>query len=992
MLKHKSPPELAISAAAAADDECLCWLGVITIAFVTDGLVGRDEELALLAKLVAGLSAGIGGVVLVEGEQGIGKTSLLRAGLAGAEAARCRVLWGAADELGQRFPLQLMMECIEPAAEVGELLSGRGGVMAGDPVQAGVEQLLAVVDRLCAASPVFLVAEDLHWADEASILVWSRLCLAVRQLPLLLAGSWRSGTGREVLGRLRRGVASRGTVIELAPLGQGEVAELVGDLVGGRPGQQLAEYIGRAGGNPLYARELTDELVRAGQLWLSAGVAELTDQPVQQAVPISLTAVIGERVDGLADHVVAALRWAAVLGAEFSVADLEVVSGRSAGDLMGVVDAALSAGVIAEVGPRLRFRHGLIRQVLYERMPAGLRAALHLQAARALADADAAPGRVAAQLAAARLAPPADVEPWVVEWLAAATPELTYLAPAVAADLIRDVLATLPHAHPRREDLEAGLVTVAFLLLRHEEVERVAGRLLAATRDPDRVADLTWLLGYALMRTGRAGDASLTVRAALRRADLSQAWTARLTALDALIELIMGLPDRDDNVLDDALATAERTGDRIAIGYSLHAMSLRSQIRRDEAGVLELTSRGLAVIGDDPQATDLRLLMLANQVSVLGELDRPTEAIQGAREALVLAEQAGTPRLATARFALADLYYTFGQWDEAIAELDPAVGLPGPFYLPLLVHGMIALIAAHRQDWQTADDHLSNTPDWSGVRASVAANVYYVLLARALLAERAGGYGQVSAILSAALDPDIAAEMPGRYILLSPLARAAFEQADKATLAAVAAAAQQEAEKAGLPVRDAVADHCRGLMTGDPGLVLAAADYFGAAGRAIDHGYALENAAVLSARRGDLTAARHALGAAVAAYQVLGAEWDIHRAGARLRPFGVRRRRSAYTERPVSGWAALTPTEMKVAGLVAGGRSNPDIAAELFLSRNTVQTHVSHILTKLGARSRVEIAAEALRHTSSKDLAHVHRKADHSAEGPADKVVGFADR
>ena len=121
-------------------------------------------------------------------------------------------------------------------------------------------------------------------------------------------------------------------------------------------------------------------------------------------------------------------------------------------------------------------------------------------------------------------------------------------------------------------------MTVAFLLVRHEEVERVGGRLLTAARDPDRVAEMTWLVGYTLMRTGRAADASLTVRAALRRADLSQAWTARLTALDALIQLVMGLPDQDENVLDDALATAERSGDPLAIGYSLHAMSLRSQI------------------------------------------------------------------------------------------------------------------------------------------------------------------------------------------------------------------------------------------------------------------------------------------------------------------------------------------------------------------------------------------------------------------------------
>ena len=519
-----------------------------TIAFVTDGLVGRGGELALLAELVAGVSAGVGGIVLVEGEQGIGKSSVLRAGLAGAEAAGCRVLWGAADELGQQFPLQLMMECLGSAAEpglAGQAVADRGGVMSGDPVLAGLERLLAVVDRLCAGSPVVLVAEDLQWADEASVLVWYRLCRAARQMPLLLAGSWRPGTGREDLGRLRRVVTSRGgSVIELGPLPDGEVAELVGNLLGGHPGQRLAEFVAQAGGNPLYARELAEGLLREGQVSLAAGAAELADQLARAPVPISLTAVIGDRLDVLADNVVAALRWAAVLGAEFSVADLEVVSGRSATDLMDVVDTALGGGVLAEAGPRLRFRHGLIRQVLYERMPAGPRAALHVRAARALADADAGPGRVAAQLTAAGRIPGTDLDPWVVEWLAGAAPALTYLAPAVAADLIGDVLAQLSYADARREDLEASLVTVAFLLLRYDEVEQVGGRLLTAARDPDRVAEMTWLVGYTFMRTGRRTEASLTVRAALSRAGLSQAWTARLTALSALIQFLSGVSDQ----------------------------------------------------------------------------------------------------------------------------------------------------------------------------------------------------------------------------------------------------------------------------------------------------------------------------------------------------------------------------------------------------------------------------------------------------------------
>ena len=85
--------------------------------------------------------------------------------------------------------------------------------------------------------------------------------------------------------------------------------------------------------------------------------------------------------------------------------------------------------------------------------------------------------------------------------------------------------------------------------------------------------------------------------------------------------------------------------------------------------------------------------------------------------------------------------------------------------------------------------------------------------------------------------------------------------------------------------------------------------------------------------------------------------------------YGVRPARAAYRARPATGWEALTPTEVKVAYLVADGRSNPDVAAALFLSRNTVQTHVSHILAKLGARSRAEIIREAVRHPAARHTA-----------------------
>jgi DNA-binding NarL/FixJ family response regulator len=131
--------------------------------------------------------------------------------------------------------------------------------------------------------------------------------------------------------------------------------------------------------------------------------------------------------------------------------------------------------------------------------------------------------------------------------------------------------------------------------------------------------------------------------------------------------------------------------------------------------------------------------------------------------------------------------------------------------------------------------------------------------------------------------------------------------------------------------------------------------------RPLGLGQALEDLAVVRAADGDVAAARTALAEAVDIYAGLGAEWDMLRADARLRPYGVRRRR-AGTRRPATGWAALTPTETKVAHLVGDGLSNPDIAKRLFLSRRTVQVHVSSILGKLQLRSRVEVAGQIGRH------------------------------
>ena len=839
-------------------------------------------------------------------------------------------------------------------------------MFAGDAVLAGVERMLARVDRLCAVSPVVLVAEDLQWADEASVLVWSRLARAVGQVPLLLAGSFRPGTGREDLGRLHRGVVARGgNVVELGPLPDGEVAELVGGLVGGRPGQHLAAMMGQAGGNPLYARELADSLVRDGQVAVAGGVAEMTAVSAPVRVPVSLDAAIGKRLAGLAQDAVRVLRWAAVLGAEFSVTDLEVVSGQPVGDLMGMIGAALRAGVLAEAGTRLEFRHGLIRQVLYQELPAARRAAMHIEAARALATAGAAAGRVASQLAAAQQAAGPDGElacGWVVSWLAAAAPVLNYRAPQVAAELFRGVLDQLDGDDGHREILQASLATVSFLLLRPEQVEEIAGPLAATARDPVRAAEMAWLLAYSRMRAGCVAGADAVIEAALTRLGRTHA-AARLTALRAMILLLLGQFDESEKASDEALAAAEESGDRLAAGYAHHARSMGAFTQRHFQPALDHIGQALAVIGDDLQASDLRVLMIANRSALLSEMDRWQEAVAQAREALTLAEQAGTPRIATARQVLADLYLTGGQWDDALAELESAVAMPGPDYLLVLVHGMIALIAAHRDDGQTAEQHLRRIPGEFESSPAALANMHFVQLARATAAERAGRPDEAVQVLAAALNPRALEDtMLGRTLLLLPLVRLTLAAGDTATAAWAAAAAREDAERELLRVRVVIADQCAGLVAGDAATALAAASYYEATGRVPDQAAALEDAAALMARQGQATAARRALASSLELYDELGAAWDARRATARLRHHGIRRTRAVSQRQPQTGWAALTPTEVKVASLVAEGRSNPDIAAQLFLSRNTVQTHVSHILTKLGAQSRAQIIRVAMQH------------------------------
>jgi DNA-binding CsgD family transcriptional regulator len=927
-------------------------------------VIGRDSEVELVRSALAVAASGRGRIVLVEGEPGIGKSALLRHALAGAPGLGCAVGWAAADELSPRFPLRLMLDCLgidtrspDPRrASIAAMLRRQppAAFVPGEgQLAALVERVLAVVDQLCAEAPLVLVADDLQWADETSLLAWDRLARATRRLPLLLVGACRPVPHRAELDRLRVHVADDGARISLGPLPAPAAAALVAGLVGAPPGPRLRRLSEQAAGNPLYLRELIDALVRDDAVTVDATVAELAHGS-QQRVPTSLAAAIARRLGFLSHEATVALRAATLLGSEFSIDDVAVVLDRPVSELRNVFAEATAAGVIA-AGGRLSFRHPLIRQALYEEMPGVVRSALHRHTAEALVAAGASAERVAAQLLPASAA----VDAWMAGWLARAAPELADRSPAVAVELLERAVAQVPVGAAHWDELAGALARTLFRLGR--DAGALTRQVLAVTGNPQLAAEMRWILAERLLRTGRFGDALQAVEQGLNQPDVPVVWRARLMAMSARIHSIyvadLGTADAAGR---RALAYAEASGDRLAIGYCLLNLSTTCLMRRDQPARLAHLDRALDLLADDLKYLELRLLLLGNRILALSILDRFDEAERSLAEARDLAERrtgyAGMTRFHT---PAAIMHYWSGRWDDALAELDSAGDLPDNPRVAPMAAGVVALISCHRDDRATAAARLDA---FAGRRIETAfdtANRGFLIAARGLLAERDGRPEQARDALLEFLEPRYA--QMERHLSLPDVVRAAMAVDDLETAREATELCETDPGPP-TPGRVAAVDRCRGLLTADPDLLAGAGRYLHAAGRTMEFARTCEDLAVVLAERGDRRGAKSNVARAMEVYAALGAQWDLRRAAARVRPFGIRRGARGPRQRPAHGWAALSPAELIIARLVAKGLSNPDIATELLLSRRTVQSHVSSILTKLKAHSRVDIAREALLH------------------------------
>jgi predicted ATPase len=504
-------------------------------------LVGRDSELAVLVRLIREAAAGQGGSVLIEGEPGIGKSTLVRAALAQAADAGCQSFWGVGDELGQALPLLPLLEGLrvrEPSANprrntIVGLLRGETTADRGTDVSAALaEQLLALVAEECAVRPTVLVIDDLQWADQASIALLGRLARSARQVPLLLVGMMRPVPQRDDLLALRRSVSDAAR-LPLTGLTDTAVAKLVEALAGGKPGDKLLRLASGAAGNPLYITELVAALARSSRVTVTrAGAAELTSG----SAPNSLSAAIADRLGFVSGPVRDVLRAAALLGVDFAVRDLAIVLDRGVAELIPYVGEARAAGVLAESGNGLAFRHPLIRAAMYDEMPAPLRAAWHRDAARALAEAGAPGDRVARQLLQAVTGPGGVTEPmdeWMLSWLARAAEPLIGQAPQVAVELLRQAVASSPVGSARHELLVGRLADALYRVGDTAEAEQVANQALTHAAEPDLIVDLHWTLAQCRMRVGRSAESLAMLNRALDSPGISARHRARLLVLAA---------------------------------------------------------------------------------------------------------------------------------------------------------------------------------------------------------------------------------------------------------------------------------------------------------------------------------------------------------------------------------------------------------------------------------------------------------------------------
>ena len=937
-------------------------------------LRGRGPEVAALSEALDRVAAGRPALVLIEGEAGIGKTRLLDGTLEDARVRGMQVARGAAEELEQTRPFGLVAAafgCERSSADprraaIADLLASHAGdrgpvTVTSDPGLRfrAVDAFADLAEALALAGPLVIGLDDLQWADSPSLLTLGAAARRIAGLPAAVIGCLRplphSADLNRVTGVLDKAGARR---IWLAPLPAGAVRDLVADAVAAEPGPALLAEAAGAGGNPLFVTELVGALLQEGTVQVAGGRAEVT----HATLPPTLRLTILRRLSFLPEPTVQALRAASILGSGFSLTDLATITSGSALELSVALADAVRAKVVDDDGTRLRFRHDLIRDAIYEDLPGGVRLALHREAGQRLAAAGAPALQVAEHLA--RAAVPGDTE--AIRWLTQAARAAVATSPDAAASLLARAASLMDPADPGRDALLAEQAGSLLRAGRLAETEAICRALLGRDHDPSVTAYVRIRLGRTLMAGGRARDALGELERAVASAAPASAELAAARAYESFVRLNLGDLDGGSSAAAEAQSAGAPAGGHQNIGVAMITLALAAQLRGELRTALQIAANAVERADRSPGRLGHRYPVLWACGLILIELDRLEEARSTLQASMRLSEELGVQlHLPSDQVYLAFERFTAGDWDEALAQAQAGLELAeeiGETYARVTGHAVRSLILLHRNDLpgargaaEAAEAELSGTgpryrSDWAQ-------------WARALILEADGQAGQAYAVLAGCWDWCAGLGHALEYRMLGPdLIRLAHAGGDAERAREVAAAVAGLAGRNEVPSLAGVALRCRGLADDDAETLAAAVQAYQPGTRPLELAGACEDAGAAFARQGDPDRARPLLEQALTIYEQLDAGRDLARAEAVLRTAGIRRGRRGPRGRPQFGWPSLTPAEQAVASLVADGLTNPQIGDRLYISRRTVQTHLVHVFAKLDIASRAQLAAQVTRH------------------------------
>ena len=915
-------------------------------------LFGRETETALLRRAFEATDAGSRGILL-RGAPGIGKTALWRQALDAATEAGCRVLLARCAEVEMPLALSVLADLLEaPFSEVaGDLQeSQRQALLVAlgleDPPEQPSDPLslargtLEVFRALSVRAPLVVAIDDVQWLDAASQRVVAFAARRLADAPVALLATLRTESGNaDPLALAGAFEPDAYTEIELRGLTPDAIQQLVRGRLGLRLPRRLLAQIQRAsGGNPMFALELARALHEPAA---SAGA------PLP--VPDSLRELVRARVAALPEDLIPLVRLVAVLERP-TLAQL----GRAFGSeehAVRLIDLGFAHAVLdIATDDVVRFAHPLLASAVYAEIAPVERRIIQRRAAE-IADDDEERGR---HLALAASEP----DPAVAEVLdAAASRAAGRGAPEAAAELALHALRLTPRDGDGR--LQRGLAYATYLIAanrpgpRGAAVPREAARelddlLTQDLRSDDRarilmlrsLLDLENAVCVERLRDACAHAESTTIRA---RAQTMLAWT--LGVWGWVLEAGAQEAER-------AVELAESTKETRPLVFALTARGAIDDHRGKPDARAQL-ERALELQADAGSAESDAALALGKAWLSHGVYDRARALFEASRER---AHHAGEDAfLMWMHRFFAELELRCGRWDAAARELDAGLSEATGHWRANLVC-LRALLAARRGEVDRVDSdaveaHRYGTEygdPWLVVGAAWARGSLALLLDASDAAFEHLSRGQ--AILDAAGIGE-----PGVLQVSFELAESAAAVGDLDEVGRLADRLDERAAALDHPWARAAAARCRGIAAlgcGEPERAIRhlerAVAGFAEIGAPYELAHTHRTLGAAHARSGQRRLAAEALREAHRIFGELGTPAWQERAEDELRRAYPRPRRDRE----------LTPAEKHVAELVATGRTNREVATQLFTTVKTVETHLTRIYRKLGVRSRTELARQ----------------------------------